>query len=933
MLKIIILSWLMGVFISAAESSVRTQEPIEVNETLRSIDLSPALWFFEDVALTQTPDDLISPTFQTQFAPTDKRTPNFGFSNAQWWARILLRNTSTQPVTIYLTQDYALVDQIDFWRVDPTQGVVEHRQAGDRVPQRLQQIVSRVPSFKTQLPPGDSAIFFRIKTQGSLIFDITAQSEDDFRTTQVREYAFFSAMFGILIVMALYNLLMWIQLRRLTYLVYVGFIITTSSQYSITAGLGVHLLQDAIWIMNDGYLLIANVNLVMAGLFVIFFLSLPKRHPWLMRLAVLQIILALTGVMATFASYNMAAKLSVLAALLSSVITLAIGIACCINRFRPAYFFTLAWAVMLIANVMRMGMLAGSIPATFLIDWGVLIGSVFEVVLLSLAMADKMRVTEQAAFDRIEILNQNLQKEHSKVVALNNNLERMVDEQTREIKSILKHIQLGIMVVKKPDLQITATHSDSVRTLFETKEVTNRPIIELLFSHTTVSQEQRSQAQNALENCLDEDSINFEMNSHLLPAELVCRFSQDERIMQLDWNPVINQSGKIEKMLVSIRDISFLKKLEIETAEKSRELELIGEILDVPARQFGIFISTAQSLLAESIRLLKANRNADRELLKILLINMHTIKGSARALQLRHLTPLIHDVEQGMASVLQQEKPWDRNELLQGTQKVQDLIDHYLDLNQTKLGRNSADAIMLTSDFVGRLHHALCLVEKDAAASLRANVKPFRENLEDKTFVRAESTFREVLSNAEMLARDLRKESPDIVIQDSGIRLSIEGQDFVRKAFLHIIRNSMDHGIEPADERQRSGKAAKGRIDVLVEMRDDLIQIRYKDDGRGLNIRAIRSMAQKKGLIKEADRLNLEDFAYLIFEPGFSTSENVSDISGRGVGMNAVKEYVEQSNGTVSINLCTSDQVIDPEFVPFELFFTVGNRFFMTKAA
>jgi HPt (histidine-containing phosphotransfer) domain-containing protein len=480
---------------------------------------------------------------------------------------------------------------------------------------------------------------------------------------------------------------------------------------------------------------------------------------------------------------------------------------------------------------------------------------------------------------------------------------------------------------------ITDTHSDSARTLFGTTEIAQRPIMDLLFQKAQITEEKKSQVKNALESCLDEEAVAFEMNSHLLPPEIVWHTEQGERYLQLDWSPVIDHAGRIDRILLSIKDITTLKKLEKETAEKSKELELIGEILEVPTRQFGVFMQTSLSLLAENLRLLQGKDQIERDALKVLFINMHTIKGAARALQLRHLTPIIHEVEQQLALLLDSAKTLHPDDILPNIRHVQTLMEHYQQLNQRKLGRDSADLVSLPLDFIGRLHQALRRVEREGQSCLGAEVKPFRENIEDLTFIRAEHAFREVLSHAEMLARELRKECPDIIIQDNNIRLSSEGQEFIRKAFLHVVRNSMDHGIETAAERVHTGKPGKGRIDVLIEQHHDGLRIRYKDDGRGLNIKAIRRLAIERGLIQNSSRIPPEDVAQLIFEPGFSTSQEVNEISGRGVGMSAVKEYVEKYRGTITLHLLIPEQNLDLEFIPFELILTMSEGFYIDKAA
>jgi HPt (histidine-containing phosphotransfer) domain-containing protein len=916
--------------ISVAESR---QTPIQVDSDLSAVELDKALWFLEDKDSRYSGEHIQNQDFLQHFAPTSRRSPNFGFTTASIWARVPLVNTSNQNLDVIITEAYAIVDAIDFWLVHPATGTIEHARMGDQIPSDKNRKFNRIPSFQAKLLPGESWLLMRIQTQGTAVYNVTLYNERSFYETRTREYVFLISCLSILTVMAFYNLFIWLQLRKLPYLVYFAFILAMVVQTSAYSGLIVHLLDDYTGAMNRGYVFAANFSAILACLFPLVFLSLRGRHPWLERLCYLGIALSLISMACLLVSYNLGAKTSVLAATMTSIVTLTCGIVCSLKRYRPAYFFTLAWLALIIGNFIRMAMASGIIAAAFWSEWSVLVGSVIEVVLLSLALADKVRLTEKAAFSRIEKLNSDLHKEHEAVVHLNNNLERMVEEQTREIKSILKHIQIGIMIVGRQDLRITETHSESVKTLFHTDKVASCSVLDLLFKHAQATEEARSVVQTVLNNSLDELDLNFHINSHLLPTEMNFRFGEEVRILQLDWNPVVDKDSRVEKMLISIKDVTALKQLEAEAAEKSKELEYIGEILDVTPKQFGIFINSAQRFLADNKRLLRANHRYDKEILKILFINMHTIKGSARALGLSHLTPLMHDAEQRLAGCLSNVGQWNRDALLNDCQKIQDLVDIYQDLNQVKLGRNVGDSLALSNDLVERIRNFLHVTEQEGVPMLRQKARSLKENIEELTFVRAETVFREVLSNAEMLARDLQKESPRITIEDRGIYLSTEAQELIRNTFVHIIRNSMDHGIESAAERQAAGKPKEGHIFVKLDLQDDSLYITYHDDGRGLNLRAIHQIAMDRGLIKANQKNSLEEIAYLIFEPGFSTAQSITDISGRGVGMNAVKDYIEAKQGSTSIRLHMSDQVVHPDFVPFEFVIRLYHSMSIQKSA
>jgi two-component system chemotaxis sensor kinase CheA len=118
---------------------------------------------------------------------------------------------------------------------------------------------------------------------------------------------------------------------------------------------------------------------------------------------------------------------------------------------------------------------------------------------------------------------------------------------------------------------------------------------------------------------------------------------------------------------------------------------------------------------------------------------------------------------------------------------------------------------------------------------------------------------------------------------------------------VHMIRNSIDHGIEPPDVRRQIGKPEEGKVRLSACHEGGHVVIEIADDGRGLNREAILKKAIAQGLIKAKDILPEDEINALIFAPGFSTAEKVTDISGRGVGMDVVRRNIDAMRGRVTI--------------------------------
>lgn len=155
--------------------------------------------------------------------------------------------------------------------------------------------------------------------------------------------------------------------------------------------------------------------------------------------------------------------------------------------------------------------------------------------------------------------------------------------------------------------------------------------------------------------------------------------------------------------------------------------------------------------------------------------------------------------------------------------------------------------------------------------------------------------------------RDIARESDkdvDVVISGAEIEIDRRILEGIRDPILHIVRNCIDHGIEPQDIRQKKGKPTRGLISISVShSRNHKAEINISDDGAGINIQAVRLAALSKGLVSEEELSRMESVQInrLILKSGLSTSRVVSTVSGRGLGLAIVQEKVEQMGGTINI--------------------------------
>jgi two-component system chemotaxis sensor kinase CheA len=189
----------------------------------------------------------------------------------------------------------------------------------------------------------------------------------------------------------------------------------------------------------------------------------------------------------------------------------------------------------------------------------------------------------------------------------------------------------------------------------------------------------------------------------------------------------------------------------------------------------------------------------------------------------------------------------------------------------------------------------------EATAVLARLVEEVRDSALTLRMVEIGSTF----NRFQRVVRDVAKElGKDILLEISGGETELDKTvvERIGDPLTHLVRNAMDHGIEPAEVRLAQGKPAQGRLSLNACHDVGSIVIEVADDGGGLNKERILRKAIERGLVNEGQHLADQDIFNLIFEPGFSTAEQVSNLSGRGVGMDVVKRNITALRGSVELD-------------------------------
>ena len=201
------------------------------------------------------------------------------------------------------------------------------------------------------------------------------------------------------------------------------------------------------------------------------------------------------------------------------------------------------------------------------------------------------------------------------------------------------------------------------------------------------------------------------------------------------------------------------------------------------------------------------------------------------------------------------------------------------------------------SEVAGRRDDADILDISEAVDRLTAAL---RENSMSIRMLPLKPTFERFRRLVHDLGAELHKEV-EFTIEGAETELDKTVIDQLNDPLVHLIRNSMDHGIETPDARRAAGKSPAGTIHLSARHAGANVLIRVSDDGRGLDVEAVRARAIEQGLIDGAARLSEAEIFSLILAPGFSTAREVTDVSGRGVGMDVVRRSMEGLRGSIEI--------------------------------
>ncbi|MBF0316083.1 MAG: Hpt domain-containing protein [Oligoflexia bacterium] len=499
------------------------------------------------------------------------------------------------------------------------------------------------------------------------------------------------------------------------------------------------------------------------------------------------------------------------------------------------------------------------------------------------------------------------QSEGNTYVILGQNISKL-RESEKQLAEIFNSISLAILTIDS-NKKIMPRYSAFAECIFKTSEIGGNNFKDFIFaSGMRLLLKDAQDAINGLENIFGESELMYEVIKDKLPKQIYYKTcgkngNTEELYLGLSYQPII-YDGIVKRILLIVEDRTSIVKAEEENKKiKILDDQVVRRVVQVRSAKpemMEILIHEVDKLFSRSKEHLQSKswRNFAN--------TMHSIKGNARVVGLFTLANLAHqtedlllisiedqlnDYEKIRENFILMDKEWEEIKILFQALK-----------SDSSNKSNSANKIANIGEIQELFaQYNKCILEgqivETAIISEKINIK-----LQKILSVELPSIKQLILERAEQTAKKLNK-TVNVDFHCPLIKVNDDIKDVVNEALLHLINNSLAHGIEDEPQRIEKGKTPTGNVCIVIKEDKDILHIEFNDDGAGINIAKIRNKIVKQNLLKleEAATLHDDKLIQFIFMPGFSTADEVDEIKGRGIGLDAVLSRIKAYEGTINV--------------------------------
>jgi len=483
---------------------------------------------------------------------------------------------------------------------------------------------------------------------------------------------------------------------------------------------------------------------------------------------------------------------------------------------------------------------------------------------------------------------------------------------THEVETIFDMVRQGRMKVTRELIDLTLAARDHIRSMLESEESGHRPDVEkgesILAGLRRLAPGMGDRAEPA---ATDAPSTSEPLEPEEDEVSYRLRFRPSPDILRMGTNPVLllnELRGMGECRVIAQTDaIPLLDEIDPEACYTYWDIILTTSRGINAIRDVFIFVESDSEL---KIDVIDDGGRLDKDTGYKRLGDILIERGDLRPEDLRQVL----EAQKRIGEMLVEARVVDHGKVESALLEQQ----HVRELREKRKRTESASSVRVASDkldrlvdLVGELVTVQARLSRTAVLQGGTELLSIAEEVERLTMELRDSTMSirmlpigSTFNKFRRLVRDLANElGKEVVMTTDGAETELDKTIIERlnDPLVHLIRNSIDHGIEPPDVRTAAGKPRQGTVHLSAAHSGAQVMIRIRDDGAGMDTASILRKAVEKGIVPPDAELAEEEIFSLIFAPGFSTAEKVTDVSGRGVGMDVVKQSIESLGGSIDI--------------------------------
>ena len=391
-LILLILIFLFSLSILPGEGQAG-EEVLLIDSSRTRYNLSSYLEILEDEAGRRSIEEVSSPGMSGLFEANGQVTPSYSYTDSAYWLRFQVEDHSRDKNWL-LEVSYPILDRVDLYLPDGSGGYTL-KETGDMLPFNSRELNHRHFVFSLPLSPQEAETFYlRVETDSAMIIPLTLWEEESFLAKTQQEYLILGLYFGIIAIMALYNFFLFLYVRSLNYLYYATYIVSIAFFHLTMNGLSFqYLWPDFPWWGSNAINFFMFLACFCAVVFVRNMLPLEKFNPRLDKmLHYLMVYSAVMVPLVLLVDFTLAMILGIATVLVAAVLLISSVFISWKNDYPPALYLLLGWGFLFAGALFVIGRSLGFLPDTFITLYGIQVGSTFEVILLSMGLAEHVNI-------------------------------------------------------------------------------------------------------------------------------------------------------------------------------------------------------------------------------------------------------------------------------------------------------------------------------------------------------------------------------------------------------------------------------------------------------------------------------------------------------------------------------------------------------------